>query len=124
DPIKDETIKKASSMVSALKKHVNPYPELTIEADFQKIYEPKLLEIEQDFWKGDTIHVLAVTASGIMFEDDVRLISIQYNPLNPYSSPKLTFANFRKDIQDIAVNQAKKLRDQKRYIDQLFKTLR
>lgn len=124
DPIKDETIKKASSMISALKKHVNPYPELTIEADFQKIYEPKLLEIEQDFWKGDTIHVLAVTASGIMFEADVRLISIQYNPLNPYSSPKLTFANFRKDIQDIAVNQAKKLRDQKRYIDQLFKTLR
>ncbi|WP_025807255.1 phage tail spike protein, partial [Bacillus licheniformis] len=124
DPIKDETIKKASSMVSVLKKHVNPYPELTIEADFQKIYEPKLLKIEQDFWKGDTIHVLADTASGITFEDDVRLISIQYNPLNPYSSPKLTFANFRKDIQDIAVNQAKKLRDQKRYIDQLFKTLR
>ncbi|MGQ9028108.1 phage tail protein, partial [Bacillus licheniformis] len=35
----------------------------------------------------------------------------------------LTFANFRKDIQDVAVNQAKQLRDQKRYIDQLFKTL-
>ncbi|KAA6475138.1 phage tail spike protein [Bacillus swezeyi] len=124
DPIKDETIKKASSMISALKKHVNPYPEMTIEADFQKIYEPKLLEIEEDFWKGDTIHVLADTAAGITFEDDVRLISIQYNPLDPYSSPKLTFANFRKDIQDVAVNQAKQLRDQKRYIDQLFKTLR
>lgn len=124
DPIRDETIKKASSMVSALKKHVNPYPEMTVEADFQKIYEPKLLEIEEDFWKGDTIHVLADTAAGITFEDNVRLISIQYNPLNPYSSPKLTFANFRKDIQDVAVNQAKQLRDQKRYIDQLFKTLR
>ncbi|MED0807961.1 phage tail protein, partial [Bacillus paralicheniformis] len=123
DPIKDETIKKASSMVSALKKHVNPYPEMTVEADFQKIYEPKLLKIEQDFWKGDTIHILADTAAGITFEDDVRLVSIQYNPLDPYSSPKLTFANFRKDIQDVAVNQAKQLRDQKRYIDQLFKTL-
>ncbi|ATH95180.1 alkaline phosphatase [Bacillus glycinifermentans] len=123
DPIKDETIKKASSMVSALKKHVNPYPEMTVEADFQKIYEPKLLKIEQDFWKGDTIHILADTAAGITFEDDVRLVSIQYNPLNPYSSPKLTFANFRKDIQDVAVNQAKQLKDQKRYIDQLFKTL-
>ncbi|MBK4207442.1 alkaline phosphatase [Bacillus licheniformis] len=122
--IRDERYKKASSMISALKRHVNPYPEMTVEADFQKIYEPKLLEIEQDFWKGDTIHVLAVTASGIMFEDDVRLISIQYNPLNPYSSPKLTFANFRKDIQSINVDQAKRLRDQKRYIDQLFKTLR
>ncbi|MGG1489296.1 phage tail protein [Bacillus licheniformis] len=124
EPIRDERYKKASSMISALKRHVNPYPEMTVEADFQKIYEPKLLEIEQDFWKGDTIHVLAVTASGIMFEDDVRLISIQYNPLNPYSSPKLTFANFRKDIQSINVDQAKRLRDQKRYIDQLFKTLR
>ncbi|WP_340033569.1 phage tail protein [Bacillus sp. FSL K6-0138] len=124
EPIKDETIKKSSRMVSALKKHVNPYPEMTIEADFQKIYEPKLLEIEQDFWKGDTIHVLADTAEGITFEDDVRLISIQYNPLDPYSSPQLTFANFRKDIQDINVDQAKRLRNQKRYIDQLFKTLR
>ena len=124
EPIRDERYKKASSMISALKRHVNPYPEMTVEADFQKIYEPKLLEIEQDFWKGDTIHVLADTADGITFEDNVRLVSIQYNPLNPYSSPKLTFANFRKDIQDIAVNQAKKLRDQKRYIDQLFKTLR
>ncbi|MDA7025057.1 phage tail protein [Bacillus sp. CLL-7-23] len=124
EPIRDERYKKASIMVSALKKHVNPYPEMTIEADFQYIYEPKLLEIEQDFWKGDTIHVLADTADGITFEDDVRLISIQYNPLDPYSSPKLIFANFRKDIQDIAVSQAKQLRDQKRYINQLFQTLR
>ncbi|MDE1412605.1 phage tail protein [Bacillus licheniformis] len=124
EPIRDERYKKASSMISALKRHVNPYPEMTVEADFQKIYEPKLLEIEQDFWKGDTIHVLADTADGITFEDDVRLVSIQYNPLNPYSSPKLTFANFRKDIQSINVDQAKRLRDQKRYIDQLFKTLR
>ncbi|WP_271725612.1 phage tail protein [Bacillus paralicheniformis] len=124
EPIRDERYKKASSMISALKRHVNPYPEMTVEADFQKIYEPKLLEIEQDFWKGDTIHVLADTADGITFEDDVRLVSIQYNPLDPYSSPKLTFANFRKDIQSINVDQAKRLRDQKRYIDQLFKTLR
>lgn len=121
EPIRDERYKKASSMISALKRHVNPYPEMTVEADFQKIYEPKLLEIEQDFWKGDTIHVLADTADGITFEDNVRLVSIQYNPLNPYSSPKLTFANFRKSIN---VDQAKRLRDQKRYIDQLFKTLR
>jgi hypothetical protein len=63
EPIRDERYKKASSMISALKRHVNPYPEMTVEADFQKIYEPKLLEIEQDFWKGDTIHVLADTAS-------------------------------------------------------------
>ena len=124
EPIRDERYKKASSMISALKRHVNPYPQMTVEADFQKIYEPKLLEIEQDFWKGDTIHVLADTADGITFEDNVRLVSIQYNPLNPYSSPKLTFANFRKDIQSINVDQAKRLRDQKRYIDQLFKTLR
>ncbi|MGG1748335.1 phage tail protein, partial [Bacillus licheniformis] len=117
EPIRDERYKKASSMISALKRHVNPYPEMTVEADFQKIYEPKLLEIEQDFWKGDTIHVLADTADGITFEDNVRLVSIQYNPLNPYSSPKLTFANFRKDIQSINVDQAKRLRDQKRYID-------
>lgn len=123
EPIKDERYKKSSRMVSALKKHVNPYPEMTVEANFQYIYEPKLLDIQQDFWKGDTIHVIADTAEGITYEDDVRVLSIKYDPLNPYGSPELTFANFRKDIQDIAVSQAKQIRDQKRYMDALYKTL-
>lgn len=123
DPIRDETIKKSGSMVSALKKHVNPYPETVVSVDYQYVYEPKLLKIEKPFWKGDTVHILADTADGTTYEDDVRLLTIQYNPLNPYSSPKLTFANFRKDIQDIAVNQAKKLREQKRYIDQILTAL-
>ena len=86
---------------------------MTVEANFQYIYEPKLLDIQQDFWKGDTIHVIADTAEGITYEDDVRVLSIKYDPLNPYGSPELTFANFRKDIQDIAVSQAKQIRDQK-----------
>ncbi|MFJ5965535.1 phage tail protein [Bacillus sp. NPDC093026] len=124
EPINDERYKKASSIISALKKHVNPYPEMTVEIEFQKIYEPKLLEIEQDFWKGDTIHVIADTADGITFEDDLRVISIQYNPLDPYSSPTLTFANFRKDIQRINVDQAKQVKNLQRYINDMLKTLR
>ncbi|MGG1360062.1 phage tail protein, partial [Bacillus licheniformis] len=32
EPIRDERYKKASSMISALKRHVNPYPEMTVEA--------------------------------------------------------------------------------------------
>ncbi|PCK17525.1 alkaline phosphatase [Bacillus pumilus] len=123
EPIRDDTVKKASNMVSALKKHVNPYPDVVVEAEFQYIYEPELLGIEEDFWKGDTIHVIADTANGITFEDDVRLVSITYNPLNPYDSPKMTFANFRKDIQDYQVSQARQIKQQKRYIDQLMRTL-
>lgn len=124
EPIKDERYKKSSSIISALKKHVNPYPEMTVEVEFQKIYEPKLLEIEQDFWLGDTIHVIADTADGITFEDDLRVISFQHNPLNPYSSPTITFANFRKDIQRINVDQVKKMKNLQRYINDMLKTLR
>ncbi|MEK5498142.1 phage tail protein [Bacillus sp. FSL M8-0077] len=123
EPIRDDTVKKASNMVSALKKHVNPYPDVVVEADYQYIYEPALQGIEEDFWKGDTIHVIADTANGITFEDDVRLVSVTYNPLNPYDSPKMTFANFRKDIQDYQVSQARQIKQQKRYIDQLMRTL-
>ncbi|MGX9290997.1 phage tail protein [Bacillus sp. A015] len=124
EPIKDERYKKAGSIISALKKHVNPYPEMTVEVEFQKIYEPKLLEIEQDFWLGDTIHVIADTADGITFEDDLRVVSIQHNPLNPYSSPTITFANFRKDIQRITVDQVKQVKNLQRYINDMLKTLR
>ncbi|WHF29080.1 phage tail protein (plasmid) [Bacillus altitudinis] len=124
EPIKDERYKKSSSIISALKKHVNPYPEMTVEVEFQKIYEPKLLEIEQDFWLGDTIHVIADTADGITFEDDLRVVSFQHNPLNPYSSPTITFANFRKDIQRITVDQAKQVKNLQRYINDMLKTLR
>uniref|UniRef100_UPI001CFB05B5 phage tail protein n=1 Tax=Bacillus stratosphericus TaxID=293386 RepID=UPI001CFB05B5 len=124
EPIKDERYKKSSSIISALKKHVNPYPEMTVEVEFQKIYEPKLLEIEQDFWLGDTIHVIADTADGITFEDDLRVVSIQHNPLDPYSSPTITFANFRKDIQRITVDQAKQVKNLERYINDMLKTLR
>lgn len=123
EPIRDDTVKKASNMVSALKKHVNPYPDVVVEAEYQYIYEPALLGIEEEFWKGDTIHVIADTANGITFEDDVRLVSVTYNPLNPYDSPKMTFANFRKDIQDYQVSQARQIKQQKRYIDQLMRTL-
>ncbi|MGN7043230.1 phage tail protein [Bacillus safensis] len=123
EPIRDDTVKKASNMVSALKKHVNPYPDVVVEAEYQYIYEPALLGIEEEFWKGDTIHVIDDTANGITFEDDVRLVSVTYNPLNPYDSPKMTFANFRKDIQDYQVSQARQIKQQKRYIDQLMRTL-
>lgn len=123
EPIRDDTVKKASNMVSALKKHVNPYPDVVVEAEYQYIYEPALQGIEEDFWKGDTIHVIADTANGITFEDDVRLVSVTYNPLNPYDSPQMTFANFRKDIQDYQVSQARQIKQQKRYIDQLMRTL-
>ncbi|WP_144462644.1 phage tail protein [Bacillus pumilus] len=123
EPIRDDTVKKPSNMVSALKKHVNPYPDVVVEAEYQYIYEPALQGIEEEFWKGDTIHVIADTANGITFEDDVRLVSVTYNPLNPYDSPKMTFANFRKDIQDYQVSQARQIKQQKRYIDQLMRTL-
>ncbi|MCY8425167.1 phage tail protein [Bacillus vallismortis] len=119
EPLKDEKYKNASSMLAALKKYVNPYPQTEIEVDYEYIYEPKLLKIQEDFWKGDTLHILADTSYGVTYEDDVRLLAIQYKPLNPYAKPTLTFANFRKDIQDIRMEQEKRLKDQKRYMQKL-----
>ncbi|CAI6266448.1 Phage minor structural protein [Bacillus subtilis] len=119
EPLRDEKYKKASSMLVALKKYVNPYPQTEIEVDYEYIYEPKLLKIQEDFWKGDTLHILADTSYGVTYEDDVRLLAIQYKPLNPYAKPTLTFANFRKDIQDIRMEQEKRLKDQKRYMQKL-----
>ncbi|MCX2823347.1 phage tail protein [Bacillus sp. H1F1] len=119
DPIRDERCKKASSIISQLKKHVNPYPEITVEVDYQYVYDEKILKIQENFWKGDTLHILADTGYGITYEGDVRLLSIQYDPLNPYSSPKLTFANYRKNIMDIQLSYAKKIRDVKRYFDDM-----
>lgn len=119
EPLRDEKYKKESSMLAALKKYVNPYPQTEIEVNYEYIYEPKLLKIQDDFWKGDTLHILADTSYGVTYEDDVRLLSIQYKPLNPYAKPTLTFANFRKDIQDIRMEQEKRLKDQKRYMQKL-----
>ncbi|MED4844066.1 phage tail spike protein [Bacillus atrophaeus] len=119
EPLRDERYKKESSMLTALKKYVNPYPQTEIEVNYEYIYEPKLLKIQEDFWKGDTLHILADTSYGVTYEDDVRLLAIQYKPLNPYAKPTLTFANFRKDIQDIRMEQEKRLKDQKRYMQKL-----
>lgn len=49
--MRDERYKKESSMMTALKKYVNPYPKMEIEVDYEYIYEPKLLEIQDDFGK-------------------------------------------------------------------------
>lgn len=70
---------KESSMLAALKKYVNPYPQTEIEVDYEYIYEPKLLKIQEDFWKGDTLHILADTSYGVTYEDDVRLWPFNIN---------------------------------------------
>lgn len=117
EPLKDETIKKPSTMLSKLKKHVNPFPEITVEIDYVNVFDEELLDIQEEFWKGDTLHIIADTGYGITYESDVRLIEIQYNPLNPYSSPKLIFSNTRRSIVDYQLNATKKILETKKYFD-------
>ena len=87
-------------MQSALEKYVNPYPSIQVEVDYKNIRDEKLKGIQDDFWKGDTLHVIADTSDGITFEDDVRVVTIQYNPLNDYSDPKLTLENHKKTYKN------------------------
>ncbi|MGG3346291.1 phage tail spike protein [Bacillus subtilis] len=123
EPLRDERYTKASSMQSALEKYVNPYPSIQVEVDYKNIRDEKLKGIQDDFWKGDTLHVIADTSDGITFEDDVRVVTIQYNPLNDYSDPKLTLENHKKNIQKITATMVKKMKNLQKQLLELKKSI-
>lgn len=116
EDIEDDRYKSEESMINALKKIVNPYPKMTVSLNFNKFYDEKVSKYSSDFYIGDTIRIIADTdENGTTFEDKVRVIEMSYNPLDKYSNPSLTLANFRKDIYDIRSAETKRLRNQSRY---------
>ncbi|MED4694883.1 hypothetical protein [Peribacillus frigoritolerans] len=64
EAIRDEKHKKSSSINDVLENHVNPYPEVTVNADLELFYDPKLEELEEAFYKGDSVGMIEDKGNG------------------------------------------------------------
>ncbi|HCO78635.1 phage tail spike protein [Bacillus sp. (in: firmicutes)] len=117
EPIKDDAVTKAEDMNTLLKEKVNPFPEVTVTIDFEEFEVEELKGLEDELNKGDTLHVIADTPEhGITFEDDVRAVSMTYNPLDSTEKPDVTFTNVQKDMFDLQLEDRRRIRNQERYI--------
>ncbi|GLJ03566.1 MULTISPECIES: phage tail protein [unclassified Bacillus (in: firmicutes)] len=113
ETIYEDSISKKEDMEELLKEKVDPYPKLTIELDFEKVHDPKLEAIEDNICKGAIVPVIADTAYGILFEGEVRVQEIKYNPLNLDMKPSVTLTNYRKDIIDYQLEQTVAMKKQR-----------
>ncbi|WP_260406955.1 phage tail protein, partial [Bacillus pumilus] len=113
ETVYEDSISKKEDMEKLLKEKVDPYPKLTIELDFEKVYDPKLEAIEDNICKGAIVPVIADTAYGILFEGEVRVQEIKYNPLNLDMKPSVTLTNYRKDIIDYQLEQTVAMKKQR-----------
>ncbi|WHX74652.1 phage tail spike protein [Bacillus safensis] len=117
EPIKDDAVTKSEDMNTLLKERVNPFPEVTVAIDFEEFEVEELKGLEDELNKGDTLHVIADTPEhGITFEDDVRAVSMTYNPLELTEKPDVTFTNVQKDMFDLQLEDRRRIRNQERYI--------
>ncbi|WP_342488442.1 MULTISPECIES: phage tail protein [Bacillus] len=116
ETVYEDSISKKEDMDKFLEKKVDPYPKLTIELDFEKVYDPKLEAIEDNICKGAIVPVIADTAYGILFEGEVRVQEIKYNPLNLDMKPSVTLTNYRKDIIDYQLEQTVAMKKQRNLI--------
>lgn len=113
ETVYEDSISKKEDMEKFLKEKIDPYPKLTIELDFEKVYDPKLEAIEDNISKGAIVPVIADTAYGILFEGEVRVQEIKYNPLNLDLKPSVTLTNYRKDIIDYQLEQTVAMKKQR-----------
>ncbi|MGS0929552.1 phage tail protein [Bacillus safensis] len=116
ETVYEDSISKKEDMEKLLKEKVDPYPKLTIELDFEKVYDPKLEAIEDNICKGAIVPVIADTAYGILFEGEVRVQEIKYNPLNLDMKPSVTLTNYRKDIIDYQLEKDVEMKRQRNLI--------
>lgn len=116
ETVYEDSISKKEDMEKLLKEKVDPYPKLTIELDFEKVYDPKLEAIEDNICKGAIVPVIADTAYGILYEGEVRVQEIKYNPLNLDMKPSVTLTNYRKDIIDYQLEKDVEMKRQRNLI--------
>ncbi|WP_280149896.1 phage tail protein [Bacillus safensis] len=116
ETVYEDSISKKEDMEKLLKEKVDPYPKLTIELDFEKVYDPKLEAIEDNICKGAIVPVIADTAYGVLFEGEVRVQEIKYNPLNLDMKPSVTLTNYRKDIIDYQLEKDVEMKRQRNLI--------
>ncbi|MCM3149310.1 hypothetical protein [Bacillus pumilus] len=81
ETVYEDSISKKEDMEKFLEKKVDPYPKLTIELDFEKVYDPKLEAIEDNICKGAIVPVIADTAYGISVSGDSEYVQVDKNTI-------------------------------------------
>ncbi|MCY8174535.1 prophage endopeptidase tail family protein [Bacillus inaquosorum] len=124
EPVTDDSIKTKDDMIKLLKTKVNPYAEVSYDADYVELLDQALADIEEPVMAGDTIRVYADTPlNGITFDGKLRATGASYNPLRPEQPSDLTIDGKRKSRVDMEIEEKKRAKNQeqalKNYQNQL-----
>lgn len=113
DPVTDDSITTEADMIKLLKTKVNPYSEISYDADYVELLDQALKDIEDFIMPGDTIRVYADTPlNGITLDGKLRITGVSYNPLNLKQAPDLTINGKRKTRVDAEVEEKKRIKNQ------------
>lgn len=100
-----------------LKTKVNPYSEVSYDADYVELLDEALKDIEEPIMAGDTVRVYADTPlNGITIDGKLRATGVSYNPLNLNQAPDLTINGNRKTRVDAELEEKKRIKNQEQAI--------
>nr|WGD89538.1 phage tail protein [Bacillus subtilis] len=117
EPVTDDSIKTKDDMIKPLKTKVNPYAEVSYDADYVELLDQALADIEEPVMAGDTIRVYADTPlNGITFDGKLRATGASYNPLRPEQPSDLTIDGKRKSRVDMEIEEKKRAKNQEQAI--------
>lgn len=117
EPVTDDSIKTKDDMIKLLKTKVNPYAEVSYDADYVELLDQALADIEEPVMAGDTIRVYADTPlNGITFDGKLRATGASYNPLRPEQPSDLTIDGKRKSRVDMEIEEKKRAKNQEQAI--------
>ncbi|WEZ22176.1 prophage endopeptidase tail family protein [Bacillus subtilis] len=117
EPVTDDSITKKEDMIKLLKTKVNPYAEVSYDADYVELLDQALADIEEPVMAGDTIRVYADTPlNGITFDGKLRATGASYNPLRPEQPSDLTIDGKRKSRVDMEIEEKKRAKNQEQAI--------
>lgn len=117
EPVTDDSITKKEDMIKLLKTKVNPYAEVSYDADYVELLDQALADIEEPVMAGDTIRVYADTPlNGITFDGKLRVTGASYNPLKPEQPSDLTIDGKRKSRVDMEIEEKKRAKNQEQAI--------
>ncbi|WP_367387493.1 phage tail protein [Bacillus vallismortis] len=117
EPVTDDSITTKDDMIKLLKTKVNPYAEVSYDADYVELLDQALADIEEPVMAGDTIRVYADTPlNGITFDGKLRATGASYNPLRPEQPSDLTIDGKRKSRVDMEIEEKKRAKNQEQTI--------
>ncbi|MGG4031422.1 prophage endopeptidase tail family protein [Bacillus subtilis] len=117
DTVTDDSITTKEAMMELLKTKVNPYSEVSYDADYVELLDEALKDIEEPIMAGDTVRVYADTPlNGITIDGKLRATGVSYNPLNLNQAPDLTINGNRKTRVDAELEEKKRIKNQEQAI--------